>query len=259
MIDFTIRTYTVYLEAIKSTYSNILRLDEYFKSNPKPDTFCIIRHDVDRKPLHALNMARLENEMGISTTYFFRAKPSTFIPDIISTIADLGHEIGYHYENLSDSNGDMIQAINDFESNLYRFRSIYPVKTISQHGRPLKPFNNLDMWRDPHNYAMMKDKYGLLGEVYLDIDYRDIEYINDTGRNWSSTQSNLRDKVNSDLRIDFKNGKELYNHLAFSPPKKIVFQIHPERWSSSALDWVFQYLKDYITNMIKHILIIKRR
>jgi len=47
-------------------------------------------------------MARLENELGIKATYFFRTIPHTFKPEIIKEIAGMGHEIGYHYENLSE-------------------------------------------------------------------------------------------------------------------------------------------------------------
>jgi len=62
----------------------------------------ILRHDVDRLPGNSLKTARLEDEMGIRATYFFRAIPQTFKPLIIRKIAEYGHEIGYHYENLSE-------------------------------------------------------------------------------------------------------------------------------------------------------------
>ena len=87
MIDFTLKAYIKYLEVIKLTYSNILRFDEYFVSDPKPNTFCLIRHDVDRRPLHALDMARVENKMGVNATYFFRAKPLEMIKwEILSAL-----------------------------------------------------------------------------------------------------------------------------------------------------------------------------
>jgi len=57
---------------------------------------------VDRKPENALKTARLEDEMGIKATYFFRTIPHTFKPEIIKEIAGMGHGIGYHYENLSE-------------------------------------------------------------------------------------------------------------------------------------------------------------
>lgn len=97
MRDFTLNAYRHYLGAIKNSYLNILRFDDYFKLDPKPASFCLIRHDVDRRPHNALRMAKLEHSEGLRATYFFRTKRHTFVSDIISTIASLGHEIGYHY------------------------------------------------------------------------------------------------------------------------------------------------------------------
>jgi len=46
-------------------------------------------------------MARLEHASGIAGSYYFRAVPESWDEKIIQTICSLGHEIGYHYENLS--------------------------------------------------------------------------------------------------------------------------------------------------------------
>jgi len=65
---------------------------------------------VDRKPGNALKMARLEDEMGIRATYFFRIVKESYDEDIIRQIAEMGHEIGYHYENLSEiSKGEIVK------------------------------------------------------------------------------------------------------------------------------------------------------
>jgi hypothetical protein len=218
---------------------------------PKPKSFCLIRHDVDRKPKNALRMAELENEVDIRATYYFRAKSHVFKPQIIKDIASLGHEIGYHYESLSDTNGDTFLALKDFENNLKRFREIVPIKTISMHGRPLKSFDNRDIWRDSKNHSLFFDKYGILGEVYLDIDYTNVAYINDTGRNWLSTKSNVRDKVDSSLEVDFETGEELYRWLKSNPHPQMVFQVHPERWESDVIGWIIQYFSDTAVNILK--------
>ncbi len=251
MRDFTLAAYEGYLKAIKSSYGNILTFSEYFSAEPKPKSFCLIRHDVDRKPGNALQMARLENGMGVKSTYYFRAKPHTFKPGIIMEIASLGHEIGYHYESLSDTDGDMSLALKDFESNLKKLREIVSVRTIAMHGRPLKPYDNRDMWRSGDNHKRLIEKYGILGEVYLDIDYTDIAYINDTGRNWTSGKFNRRDKVVSNVEADFENGENLLGYLSSTPASKMVFQVHPERWEGGVIGWVIQYFSDTAVNMVK--------
>ncbi len=99
----------------------------------------------------------------------------------------------------------------------------------------------------------------MLGEVYLDIDYTDIAYINDTGRNWTSTRANVRDKVISDILADFSSGKELLKYLSDSPNPKICFQIHPERWRPDFAGWLIQFLRDYSAGKVKEALKIFRR
>lgn len=253
MRDFTLQTYERYLLVIKRSYPKIIRFSEYFNSDPKPESFCLLRHDVDRKPLNALKMAKLENSVGVNATYCFRTKKHTFKPDIISKISRMGHEIAYHYESLSDANGNMEKAIKDFEKNLAKLRRIVPVSTISMHGRPFKPYDNKDIWKVEENRRNLKKKYNLMGEIYLDIDYIDIAYINDTGRNWNSKKSNRRDKVNSRISVDFSTGQSLLDYLNNKPPSKLVFQIHPERWSDNAFGYTIQYSMDKLINFVKNL------
>lgn len=168
----------------------------------------------------------------------------------------MGHEIGYHYENLSDCNGNIDFALNDFEYKLNEFRKYVEIKTISMHGRPLKKFDNRDLWKDPHRHSLLKNKFKILGEVYLDIDYSDVAYINDTGRNWTNGKSNIRDKVHSNIQANFNNSNELISYLEKTPHSKICFQIHPERWTNNKLEWIEQSLKDNVINFSKKLISI---
>ncbi len=251
MRDFTFNAYRHYLSAIKKSYPNILRFDDYFTFDPKPESFCLIRHDVDRRPHNALRMAELEHSVGLKATYFFRTKKHTFISDTISAIASLGHEIGYHYESLSDVRGNMEKAIEDFGKNLARLRTVVPVSTIAMHGRPLSAYDNRKIWEPAEQHSKLVSHYNLLGEVYLDIDYCDIAYISDTGRNWNPTKKNRRDVVDSQISLSFSNGQNLLNYLGHHPHPKLVFLTHPERWSENSIEYGIQYIKDKITNLIK--------
>jgi len=254
MRDFTLNAYTLYLEAIKSSYDTILMFSEYFLEKSRPYNYCLLRHDVDRKPFNALQVAQIEHSLNLRATYYFRSKPHTFKLNIIKAIADLGHEIGYHYESLSDLNGDKIKALEDFEFNLDKFRELVTIKTICMHGRPFKPYDNRDLWRDDDNHRLLSDKYDILGELYLDIDYTDIAYINDTGRNWYADSYNVRDKVNSQIKVKINNGDDLLQYLGNNPHSKMVFQTHPERWSKNNFEWYLNYGKDLTINLVKSIL-----
>ena len=253
MKDFTLSAYEGYLKAIKDRFPFILRFDEFLQKNTPPKSFCIIRHDVDRRPLNALLMAGVEKKLGIRSTYYFRIKSHVFKPDIIRHISDMGHEVGYHYECLSDSKGDVRAALKDFERNLLRLREIVPVHTISMHGRPLSRFDNRDLWRDMEIHGLLCEKYSILGEIYLDIDYSEIAYISDTGRNWSHDRSNTRDRVDSELNPDFADGKELLAYLKASPHLRLIILFHPERWNERVLDRGISYLFDLGVNIFKNL------
>ncbi len=254
MKDFTLDAYKNYILAIKSSYEKIYRFDQLLSCRSFPESFAVIRHDVDRKPVNALKMALLEHSVGIKSTYYFRAKRNTFKPEIIKAIHDFGHEIGYHYESLSDAKGNIHAAIRNFEENLAGFRKIVPIRTIAMHGRPLSKWNNRELWRPADRRKMIIEKFGLLGEVYLDIDYTNIAYICDTGRNWSSGKSNIRDTVETNIMPELRNGNDLLSSLKKRRWKKLVFQIHPERWSDTPTEYIIQYAKDITANIIKKIL-----
>ena len=253
-MDFTLSAYKEYIDLILKGELTVYCFKNFFKQKPKPNQFVMIRHDVDRKPYRALKMAQLENQMGINSTYYFRSKPHTLNKEIIEKIFSLGHEIGYHYESLSDTNGNMNLALIDFKNNLDKLRKFAPISTISMHGRPFSQYDNRDIWKDKLNHQQLLKKFGILGEVYLDIDYTDIAYINDTGRNWSSNQSNIRDKIISQVDCDFLNKNELKKALKEKKFKKIIFQIHPERWNDNILSWTQQYLFDSAVNIIKKVI-----
>src|SRR6266404_1823402 len=127
MSDFTLNAYQGYLIAIKNKFPSILTFKEYFDNPNFFDHFCLIRHDVDRKPVNSVNMARIENSLGIKATYHFRTRSYTLKESNIKEIHELGHEIGYHYECLSDTNGNIDAALLEFEKNLNRLRNIVPV------------------------------------------------------------------------------------------------------------------------------------
>jgi hypothetical protein len=251
MKDFTLKAYAHYINIVKKSGLEIMSFHELLSFQVLPKEFFVIRHDVDRKPKNALSMAILESEMGIKSTYYFRSKSHTFNPEIISSILELGHDIGYHYECLSDSKGDIEKAIADFDKTLEIFRLICEINTVSMHGRPLSPFNNLDMWKDNRRHKLIKDRFKLLGEITLDIDYTDIAYISDTGRNWNNNKNNLRDHVRSKIALSIRSYDDLVNYLINMHHRKIIFQIHPERWCDNWIEWQGQLLKDIVSNSTK--------
>ena len=99
MVDFTLQAFRNLLTVLKDE-GYFFQPFANFMHDPLPRTV-IIRHDVDARKKNALVVAELEKELGISGTYYFRMVPQSFDKDIIQKIASLGHETGYHYEDLS--------------------------------------------------------------------------------------------------------------------------------------------------------------
>ncbi len=243
MKDFTQRKYATLLDEIVSQ-SYAFQTVEEFLCAPQPKTV-ILRHDVDSWPANAVQMARIEAERGIRATYYFRTSPLSYNEQIIRRIASLGHEIGYHYEDLTTHRGNFQKAIKSFGKNLELFRRYYPVKTIAMHGKPLSTWNNLDLWTK-FDY---KD-YGLAGEPYLSIDFDKVLYLTDTGNCWDGHQYSIRDCVKSSFSHCIHGTDDLISHLKQQLfPQQIMLNVHPARWNDCLSKWLVRY---YILTLPKY-------
>ena len=182
MRDFTLKKYRELCNAMINSGYTLTTVADYLpsKSTKHPKKTIILRHDVDRNAKHALGTAKIENKLGIKSTYYFRTIPNVFVPKIIKKIHAMGHEIGYHYEVLDRASGNFEKAIKLFEHELENFRKICDIKTICMHGNPLTSWDNRDLWK---KYDFRD--YGITGEAYLSIDYDKVMYFTDTGRSWS--------------------------------------------------------------------------
>ncbi len=193
-VDFTLSAYRQLLSALQQSDYAFHTFEEWCQGKAV-GRYVLLRHDVDLKAGRSLVTATIEAEMGIRATYYFRIVPQSNQPEIIRAIAALGHEIGYHYEDVSLFNGDMDKAFDHFKAQLAYFRQFYPVKTICMHGSPTSKFDNRDLWK-LNDYREL----GVLGEPYLDFLSSpaalngDIAYFTDTARMWDGGKYNVRDK-----------------------------------------------------------------
>ncbi len=162
-MDFTLSTYQALLESIQKAGYNFYTFEDWCIGKAKGKCV-ILRHDVDLKASHSLATANIEAQLNIRATYYFRVVPQSNQPHIIESIVNLGHEIGYHYEDLSLFEGDKNKAMNHFVKQLTYFRQFYPVQTICMHGSPTSKFDNRQLW-STNNYR----EYGIIGEPYFDF------------------------------------------------------------------------------------------
>ena len=132
LTDFTLYQYRYLLESLLQQGYVFLTFEQYCdsKSSPhsplasSPDSpkYILLRHDVDLKAANSLATAQIEHELGIHATYYFRVVPQSNQPEIIRAIADLGHEISYHYEDMTIRQGDTLKAYAHFQQQLTYFR-----------------------------------------------------------------------------------------------------------------------------------------
>ena len=270
LTDFTLYQYRHLLESLLQQGYQFLTFEQYCeqKSSPhrpiasSPDSpkYILLRHDVDLKAANSLATAQIEHELGIRATYYFRVVPQSNQPDIIRAIAALGHEIGYHYEDMALMQGDTEKAYAHFQQQLTYFRQFYPVRTICMHGAPTSQWDGKELWKH-YDYRDL----GIIGEPYFDIDFSQMFYLTDTGRCWDGYKVSVRDKI--PVYQDQWNAQGLVYHATNdiihaaeqgSLPPRIMITTHPQRWTDRPLAWLKELLVQNAKNIIKRLFLVKK-
>jgi len=291
--DFSLKIYSNLLSSL--TFRPFyLFLDFALTPNEKA---ILLRHDVDALPQQSLLFAKLQHSLGIRGTYYFRIVPDSLNPRIIEEIGGLGHEIGYHYEDVSLAAASLKRgknrmkdpeiyrekllekALDSFTANLAVLRRYADIRTICMHGSPMSKWDSRLLWTkyDYHDF-------GLIGEPYFDIDFNRVAYYTDTGRRWDGDRFSLRDQP---LNWSIGQGKKLgndgaalsdnlikpSNRMPFPAfhstadiitaarhdmlPQQVMFTFHPQRWHDKMVPWLTEWVMQNTKNMAKYV--IKKR
>ena len=282
MIDFTLRKYRQLLLTLQQQGYQFLTFEQYcvykgetvnngenrlesYRLTPSPvnpitDKFIILRHDVDLKAANSLATAQIEQELGIQASYYFRVVPQSNQPDIIRAIAHLGHEIGYHYEDMAICQGNHQQAYEHFLKQLAYFRQFYPVRTICMHGAPTSQWDGKELWKQ-YNYHDLD----IIGEPYFDVDFSQLFYLTDTGRSWDGYKVSVRDKI--PVYQDQWIARGLVYHTTQeiisaaeqgSLPHRIMITTHPQRWTDQPLVWTKELVLQSLKNIVKRLFFVKK-
>jgi len=271
MADFTTRTYLKLIAALKEGGYSFQTFRNYL-TDPGERTV-ILRHDVDRAPENSLRFARMQHDIGITGSYYFRIVRSSFNEEIIREIYGMGHEIGYHYEDMELArrkakgerrkvNGEAelaALAIESFTKNLAGFRQLINIDTICMHGTPLSPIDSRILWK----YYDYRD-FGISGEPYFDINWKEVLYLTDTGRQWDGDRFNVRDRPaveGSGIRPSNDNHNTfdiIDSVMSGGLPDRIMMTFHPQRWNDNPFLWVTELLSQRVKNGVKYLLIQSR-
>lgn len=260
MKDFSLKIYRQLLETFRSAGYCVMSFEQYCDGK-RADKMLVLRHDVDLKAENSVETAKIENGLGMTASYYFRVVAESNKPELIREIVNLGHEVGYHYEDMSLCGGDGKRAVEHFEKWLDYFRCFYPVKTICMHGAPISKYDSKDIWK----FADYRE-FGLIGEPYFDTDFAEMFYITDTGRCWDGYKVSVRDKIPEyqDKWIErgwvYHSTKDIIRAVENgSFPKKLMMTTHPQRWTDKTIGWWKELVLQNIKNIVKRIKILFKK
>lgn len=245
MRDFTLKTYRTLLESFQRAGYQFQTFEE-FMVHPAKGKVIVMRHDVDELARNALKMAQVEHGLGIQATYFFRVVKQSNVPEVIREIVKMGHEVGYHYEDLSTANGNITKAWESFETNLAYFRQYYPVRSVCMHGSSTSKYDNRLLWQ---NHSL--EDYGLVGEPYLSIDFDSVYYLTDTGYAWDGGRFAVRDIVVNHFGLSFHHSQQIIEAIANKTFPETALILAHTLWSDNGFQWFFLHVREFFRNRIK--------
>lgn len=257
-MDFTLSKYDALLQAFQDAGYTLCTFRDYVLTPPsnRPSKFVIVRHDVDKLPDNSRRIAEIEHHHNVRASYFFRFKPCSDHRESIMAIYAMSHEVGYHYEDVSECKGNIEKAWDHFQQAITHFRSYGEVNTICMHGAPTSDFDNHALWLS-YDYRSL----GIVGDTFYDTDYNDVFYLTDTGRCWDGYKVSRRDKVPQQQEwvgrgFSFHSTDDLIravNENRFPP--HAMMTTHPQRWSSRPVAWIRELLLQNAKNVVKYFLI----
>ncbi len=211
-------TYDVYKKILNNLKEN--NYDFSFFEDESKGKKVYLRHDIDLDIIGALNMAKIEHNMGINSTWFIMPNNRLYnimnrdIIKILKEITDMGHQLGLHIDASS------YNSVKDLKNDLNKYYEFYKdkinlSKTFSFHIPNKELFQN-DIKIDGFTNA------------YDSKFFKEITYISD---------SNRREFLNEDrFPSALKNNKSMQ------------LLIHPIWWNEKNI--LKEEIRDYLTKYL---------
>ncbi|CAM3268568.1 hypothetical protein FITA111629_13770 [Filibacter tadaridae] len=162
-----------------------------YHNNDENEKSVILRHDVDFTIEKALDMAIIENKMGVKSTYFVLLSTDFYNIfskksfELLEKIMLLGHEIGLHFdEKRYDINTvDDIKKYIESEASILSKLLHKQIQVISMH-RPSKLVLENDI------------KFDKLVNSYSSNFFKNMKYVSDSRMNWRENPIELIESGN---------------------------------------------------------------
>ena len=131
--------YLEFLAKAKARGFGFVRFEDFLPGRPPlPDRYIVLRHDIDFAPVYSLQMAELEHEAGVASTFFVLVDGQFYNPlqkeviEQLRRIHALGHEIGLHFAVSSAVESDVGREVA-FRLELLSALAGVTVRSFSQH------------------------------------------------------------------------------------------------------------------------------
>lgn len=233
-MEFTYSSYSILVEKIRAKgyiFSGYSDCDQYKKN-------VIFRHDVDFSMKKAVDLANLESELGVKSTYFvllstdFYNIHSKYMMSCLEQIINLGHDLGLHFDEtkynfrcIEELSGKILQEIGILNKELGK-DMIY---AVSMH-RPSECFLNSNL-----------SIHGVINS-YSDKFFKDYKYVSDSRMNW---KENIFDIIDSEKYSKL----HILTHPFWYSEKKETIEYKMERFLLSATKDRYQMMDDNFTNL----------
>jgi hypothetical protein len=201
--DFTLSGYQ---EILKSAKENGYSFSSFDTINQETGFTCLLRHDVDADVKAALNMAKVEFDLGVSSTFFFMTRSSVYNlfsilnSKMVNEIIKLNHHIGLHFDASYISNQKL--TINEAIG--------LDVKYLGQHFNV--PITTVSFHQPSQGILSNEIKVEKFINTYDKKYFENIHYISDSNKTWKQFHPKI-----------------LFKEKAHS---KIQLLIHPMWWNS---------------------------
>ena len=214
-------SYNEYKNIINLIKSHLPIID-FSEVTEKTEKFCVLRHDIEFSIDRAYELAKVEKELGVTSTYTVQVRNNTYNAlsekniDLIKRIKDLGHHIGLH-QNPPLMDLDKLKTYVSVDIQMLEYYYGFYVDRFAFH-RPKKEY--------------LKEKFELDNKIncydkkffhYFDEkpDKLNVLYLSDSNHKW---------KFGYPLDFDFSN------------INKLQLLTHPYSWTENGGDNYGNYL-----------------
>lgn len=235
-MNFTYKSYRNLINQLKEYGFSFANYHNY-KQYDRP---VIMRHDVDNSLDKAVSLAKIEQEEGISSTYFlllstdFYNVSSKHSVDKIRTIMECGHEIGLHFDEMkytlaSGTMPDVIDAIKTEAEIMSRIIGAEQIKAVSMH-RPSKETLEADYKID-----------GIINSYGMEF-FKGFKYVSDSRRRW-------REDVEEIIISGEYDKLHILTHAFWYNEEELDLRTSVEQFVLSGNRDRYQAMKENITNL----------